>query len=51
MNGKILLYSEESYLITLCCIALLQTFRWRCVECVVHHVRDVRGEEQHHIYM
>jgi len=26
--------------------ALLQPLRWRCVECVVHHERDVR-EEQH----
>ena len=25
---------------------LLQSLRWRCVECVIHHERDVR-EEQH----
>jgi len=25
---------------------LLQPLRWRCVECVIHHERDVR-EEQH----
>jgi len=25
---------------------VLQPFRWRCVECAVHHERDVR-EEQH----
>ena len=28
----------------------LQPLRWRCVECVIHHERDVR-EEQHHIYV
>ena len=27
-------------------IAVLQPPRWRCVECVIHHERDVR-EEQH----
>jgi len=25
---------------------LLQPFRWRCVECVIHHERDVH-EDQH----
>ena len=25
---------------------MLQPLRWRCVECAVHHERDVR-EEQH----
>ena len=29
---------------------LLQPLRWRCVDCVIHHERDVR-EEQHHTYM
>jgi len=29
---------------------LLQPLRWCCVECVIHHERDVR-EEQHHSYM
>ena len=29
---------------------LLQPLRWCCVECVIHHERDVR-EEQHHTYM
>jgi len=29
--------------------ALLQPLRWRCVQCVIHHERDVR-EEKHHIY-
>jgi len=29
---------------------LLQPLRWCCVECVIHHERDVR-EEQHHRYM
>jgi len=29
---------------------LLQTLRWFCVKCVIHHERDVR-EEQHHTYM
>ena len=30
--------------------ALLQPLRWCCVNCVIHHERDVR-EEQHHTYM
>jgi len=29
---------------------LLQTLRWRCVECVIHHERDVR-EEQKYVYV
>jgi len=29
---------------------MLQLLRWRCVECVIHHERDVR-KEQHHIYV
>jgi len=29
---------------------VLQPHRWRCVDCVIHHERDVRGE-QHHIYV
>ena len=29
---------------------LLQPLRWCCVDCVIHHERDVR-EEQHHRYM
>ena len=29
---------------------LLQPHRWRCVECAIHHERDVR-EEQRHIYV
>jgi len=29
---------------------LSKPLRWRCVECVIHHERDVR-EEQHHIYV
>jgi len=29
---------------------LLQPLRWRCLECVIHHERDVR-EEQHYIYV
>jgi len=28
----------------------LQPLRWRCVECVIHHERDVR-EEQQYIYV
>jgi len=28
---------------------LLQPLRWWCVDCVIHHERDV-GEEQHHTY-
>jgi len=28
---------------------VLQPLRWRCVECVIHHQRDVR-EEQQYIY-
>jgi len=27
-------------------LAMLQPLRWHCVECAVHHERDVR-EEQH----
>jgi len=27
-------------------VHLLQPLRWRCVDCVIHHERDVR-EEQH----
>jgi len=26
---------------------LLQPLRWRCVECVIHHERDVREEQQY----
>jgi len=29
---------------------LLQPLWWRCVECAIHHERDVH-EEQHHTYM
>ena len=29
---------------------LLQPLRWCCIDCVIHHERDVR-EEQHHTYM
>ena len=29
---------------------VLQPLRWCCVECVIHHERDVR-EEQHYTYM
>jgi len=29
---------------------LLQPLRWCCVDCVIHHERDVR-EEQHHMYV
>jgi len=29
---------------------LLQPLQWCCVECVIHHERDVRAE-QHHTYM
>ena len=29
---------------------LLQPLRWCCVDCVIHHEREVR-EEQHHTYM
>ena len=29
---------------------VLQPLRWCCIECVIHHERDVR-EEQHHSYM
>ena len=32
------------------CSILLQPFRWRCVECVIHHERDV-CEEQQYIYL
>jgi len=28
-------------------MVLLQPLRWRCVECVIHHERDVREEQQH----
>ena len=31
-------------------IVLLQPLRWCCIDCVIHHERDVR-EEQHHTYM
>ena len=29
---------------------VLQPLRWCCVDCVIHHERDV-GEEQHHTYI
>ena len=32
------------------CIALLQPLWWCCVECVIHHERDVR-EEQKYVYV
>jgi len=31
-------------------ILLWQPLQWCCVDCVIHHERDVR-EEQHHTYM
>ena len=31
-------------------VLLLQPLQWCCVDCVIHHERDVR-EEQHHAYM
>jgi len=31
-------------------VLLLQPLRWCCVDCVIHHERDVR-EDQHHRYM
>jgi len=31
-------------------VVLLQPLSWRCVECAIHHERDVR-EEKHHIYV
>jgi len=31
-------------------VRVLQFVRWCCVDCVIHHERDVR-EEQHHTYM
>ena len=31
-------------------VLLLQPLRWRCVDCVIHHERDVR-EEQQSIYV
>ena len=31
-------------------LVVLQPLQWCCVDCVIHHERDV-GEEQHHIYM
>jgi len=34
----------------LVCKLVLQLLRWRCVECVLHHERNVR-EERHHIYV
>jgi len=32
------------------CLGLLQPLRWHCVECVTHHKRDVRKEQQY-VYM
>ena len=32
-------------------ILLLQPLRWRCVECVIHHERDVREERHPYIYV
>ena len=31
-------------------IIVLQPLRWCCVDCVIHHERDMR-KEQHHRYM
>jgi len=31
-------------------ILMLQPLHWRCVECVIHHERNV-CEEQHHIFV
>ena len=31
-------------------LEVLQPLQWCCVDCVIHHERDVR-EEQHHTYM
>jgi len=51
--GK-LLSSWEGFLVwnlwLLTGLVLLQPLRWCCVDCVIHHERDVR-EEQHHTYM
>ena len=41
------IYHNE-HVVVMC--ALLQPFRWCCVECVIRHERDVR-EEQHHTYV
>jgi len=32
------------------CFILLETLRWCCVDCVIHHERDVR-DEQHNTCM
>ena len=37
----------ESTNISMVDLKLLQPFRWRCVECVIHHERDVREEKQY----
>jgi len=28
-------------------VLVLQPLRWRCVDCVIHHERDVREEQQY----
>jgi len=30
-------------------MVVLQPLRWRCVDCVIHHGRDVREEQHHYI--
>jgi len=41
---------RNSHISIIFTIELLQPLRWCCVECVIHHERDV-CEEQHHTYM
>ena len=35
-----------TYIFFTCTLEMLQPLGWRCVECAIHHERDVR-EEQH----
>jgi len=32
---------------TICYLELLQPLRWRCVDCVIHHERDVREVQKY----
>ena len=43
-------YFIDSVYFTTKMLVVLQPLRWCCVDCVIHHERDVR-EEQHHTYM
>ena len=47
-NGAVLIFHVLRFDMPL--LVVLQPLRWRCVECVIHHERDVH-EKQQYIYL